>query len=389
MKTISLLILLSLSLFGASKLEEREWAKNEFFLKFLENNSLPLSLYYELDAQDKELASEIKEGVKFQILWGDNEDIEQVLIPINGSDLQIHIYKDMKDKYTLSLIPVSYQTQTRILSLNIESSAYQDIERVSKSTPLARAMRNAFGGSVDFKAMQKGDRVTLLYERKERMGERFGDIIIKMASVEINKKPRKVFLFNDAYFNKDGKEIESFLLVTPVKFTRISSYFTRARYHPILKRYRAHLGVDYAAKTGTPVVSAGKGTVSFVGVKGGYGKVVEIQHSSGYKTLYAHLSRFAKIKKGQSVSQGQTIAYVGSTGMSTGPHLHFGLYLNNQAINPLSVVRITKSELKGKKKEEFQKLMATYEDQVAKHLESNLGNPPQESIGFEKYIEFQ
>ena len=388
MKKIILLLFLSLPLFALSVVEERECAKNEFFLSFLEHNSLPLSLYWDLDPQDRELASEIKEGEKYQILWdNENNTIEQILIPINGSDLQIHIYKDLENKYTLNFTPVAYELEERVLSINIENSAYQDVERISGSTPLARAMRNAFRGSVDFKSMQKGDRVSILYERKERLGQRFGDINVKMAVVEINKKPKKVFFFDDTYFDEKGKELESFLLTTPVKFTRISSRFTRARYHPVLKKYRAHLGVDYAAPTGTPVRSAGSGVITFVGTKGGYGKTVQVTHGQGYSTLYAHLSRFARVKKGQKVSQGQTIAYVGSTGLSTGPHLHFGLYLNNKAINPLSVVKITKSELKGDKKKEFENIMKDYENKLQSFLNSNNIIPPKEVPAFEPYVE--
>lgn len=388
MKKGLLLCFLVAQIFAAVSIEEREWAKNEFFLKFLENNSLPTNLYWDLDTHDKELASEIKEGQKYQILWKDNEEIEQILIPVGGSDLQIHIYKDLSGKFVLSYAPISYETQTRLLRLKIENSAYQDVEKTTGSTPTARAMLNAFAGSVDFRAMQKGDEVILLYERKERLGQRFGDIVLKMAMIEVNKKPYKVFAYKDSFFDKNGKEMESFLLSTPVKFSRISSYFTRARYHPILKKYRAHLGVDYVAPAGTPVKSSGSGVVSFVGTKTGYGKTVIVNHGSGYSTLYAHLSRFAKIKRGQKVSQGQVIAYVGSTGVSTGAHLHFGLYLNNKAINPLSMVKITKSALKGKDKEEFEKIALAYEQEAQGFIDANNTTPPKELGEFENIIEF-
>lgn len=388
MKKGLLLCVLAVAMFATVSVEEREWAKNEFFLKFLENNALPTSLYWDLDTRDKELASEIKEGQKYQILWKDNEQIEQITIPVNGSDLQIHIYKDLNGKYVLSYSPVAYQTQTRLLRLNIENSAYQDVEKATGSTPVARAMLNAFAGSVDFRSIQKGNEVVLLYERKERLGQRFGDIVLKMATIEINKKPNKVFLYKDGYYDSKGKEMESFLLSTPVKFSRISSYFTRARYHPILKKYRAHLGVDYVAPTGTPVKSSGSGVISFVGTKTGYGKTVIVQHGSGYSTLYAHLSRFAKIKKGQKVAQGQLIAYVGSTGISTGSHLHFGLYLNNRAINPLSMVKITKAALKGKEKEDFEKIMVAYEQESQIFIDANNTTPPKELGEFENVIQF-
>ena len=204
-----------------------------------------------------------------------------------------------------------------------------------------------------------------------------------MAIVEINKNAQEIFLFNDTYYGRDGKELESFLLAKPVVYKRISSYFTTARFHPVLKRYRAHLGVDYAAPTGTPVKSSGNGTVTFIGTQGGYGKVIKIKHASGYTTLYAHLSRFAKIKTGQKVKQGELIGYVGSTGMSTGPHLHFGVYLNNKAINPLSVVKIAKSELSAQAKAEFRQKISAYEEAMNKIST----NPPKEEE-FGNYIEF-
>ncbi len=383
-----LLCLLVAQMLGVASVEEVEWVKNETFLKFLDRQKLPTSLYWDLDYHDKELATEIREGQKYQILWNDDNQIEQVLIPINGSDLQIHIYKDLEGKYVMIYSPISYDTQTRVLRLQIENSAYQDVENATGSTPVARAMLNAFAGSVDFRAMQKGDEVLLLYERKERMGQRFGDIVLKMATIEVNKKAYKVFFYKDSYFDTSGKEMESFLLITPVKFTRISSHFTRARYHPILKKYRAHLGVDYAAPHGTPVKSAGSGVISFVGTKTGYGKTVIVRHGSGYSTLYAHLSRFASIRSGQKVTQGQHIAYVGSSGLSTGAHLHFGLYLNNKAINPFSMVKITKAALKGNDKEEFAKVMAAYEAELQGFIDTNNTTPPKELGNFEKTVEF-
>ena len=152
-----LLSLLVAQMLGVASVEEVEWVKNETFLKFLDRQKLPTSLYWDLDYHDKELATEIREGQKYQILWNDDNQIEQVLIPINGSDVQIHIYKDLEGKYMMIYSPISYDTQTRVLRLQIENSAYQDVENATGSTPVARAMLNAFAGSVDFRAMQKGD----------------------------------------------------------------------------------------------------------------------------------------------------------------------------------------------------------------------------------------
>ncbi|ELH3500344.1 peptidoglycan DD-metalloendopeptidase family protein [Campylobacter upsaliensis] len=373
--------LLASSLFASSSVEERLWDNGDTLLQFLQRNSIPMALYYNLDREDQELASEIASRTKYQILKDTNGQIEQVLIPISD-ELQIHIYKS-KDEYKLTFAPVDYTKEERVLRIEVKTSAYQDVYEESQSSTLARAMVRAFKSSVNFRSIQKGDKITLYYSQKRREGKLWGDITIYMAVVEINKNAQEIFLFNDTYYGRDGKELESFLLAKPVVYKRISSYFTTARFHPVLKRYRAHLGVDYAAPTGTPVKSSGNGTVTFIGTQGGYGKVIKIKHASGYTTLYAHLSRFAKIKTGQKVKQGELIGYVGSTGMSTGPHLHFGVYLNNRAINPLSVVKIAKSELSAQAKAEFKQKINAYEEALQK-IQTN---PPKEEE-FGNYIEF-
>lgn len=170
-----------------------------------------MSLYYGLDREDQELASDIAYKIKYQVLKDENNNIEQVLIPISD-DLQIHIYKDKDGQYTLAFTPVSYQKEDRILHLTIKSSAYQDVYEESGSSTLARAMVRAFRGSINFRNIQKGDEVTLYYEQKRRMGKLWGDINIKMAMVEINKSAREVFSYNDIFYDRDGKELESFYL---------------------------------------------------------------------------------------------------------------------------------------------------------------------------------
>ncbi|WP_257929003.1 zinc metallopeptidase, M23 family [Campylobacter lari] len=376
MKKIFISLLVSIKLFAISSVEELSWENGKTLLDFLQDHSIPLNLYYNLDTEDKELSAEIASGVKYQMLKDEQGELEQVLIPISD-DLQIHIYKNIENKFVLSFTPISYTKEKRIIRVAINNSAYQDVYDESGSVTLARAMVRAFKNSVNFKNVKKGDSVVLIYEQKRRLGRLFGDINIQAALANIRGKEYSVFLYKDSYYNAQGKELENFFLTKPVKYTRISDRFTRARYHPILKRYRAHLGIDYAAPTGTPVKSAGDGTISFVGTKGGYGKVVQVKHISGYMTLYAHLSRFAKIKRGQKVKQDQVIAYVGSTGMSTGPHLHFGLYLNNKAINPETIVKIPKSSLSGKNKEEFLKMVKEYENRL-QSIDENYKNPPKE-----------
>ena len=145
---------------------------------------------------------------------------------------------------------------------------------------------------------------------------------------------------DDKYYDEKGTGFtKSYFFQIPVTFQRISSEFTNKRWHPVLKRYRAHLGTDFAAPTGRNIYAAGDGKIEFLGTKGGYGKTTIINHGNGYKTLYAHQNAFAKgVNQGRNIKKGEHIGYVGNTGLSSGPHLHLGLYKNNVAINPMGVI---------------------------------------------------
>ena len=140
------------------------------------------------------------------------------------------------------------------------------------------------------------------------------------------------------YFSTRGENVKKAFLRTPVEFSYISSHYNLKRKHPVLNKIRAHTGVDYAAPTGTPVRSTSSGTVSFIGNKGGYGKLIEIKHSEDYSTRYAHLSKFnPRLSNGSKVEQGETIGYVGQTGLATGPHLHYEFRVGGNHTNPLTV----------------------------------------------------
>ena len=361
------IIFLSLfvSFAAASYVEELKWPKGETFLTFLEKNHLPSSIYYTLDKEEQELAAEIVAGVKYQVLKSENNALEQVLIPI-GEELQMHI-KTIDDKFIMEITPILLQEEKRSLAIEIQNSPYVDILNATSSYGLANEFAQTFRGEVNLRNLQKGDKLVLLYQQKRRLGKLFGSIKIDVSMIETAKKQNYIFFYKENYYDPKGQELDSFLLSNPVNYTRVSSVFTQKRWHPILQKYRAHLGIDYAASVGTPVKSAGSGRVLFVGQKGGYGNTIEVSHDSSYKTLYAHLNGFAKgIRSGQNVKQGQVIAYVGNTGLSSGPHLHFGLYRSNVAINPASVVKIAKSALGGNELKAF----INYTNELRKKVES-------------------
>ncbi len=363
-------------------LEEAKWKSGETLLTFFEKNNIPQKLYYDLDRETKELADEIIAGVTYYTLKDEEGDLRQVLIPIN-EELQIHIYKK-GDRYALDLLPIEYTKRRGSFVIEIERSPYQDIVAKTGSVKLANEFVAAFKNSIDFRtSLRKGDKIALVYTEKIRMGKVFGSPVIEAAMVETGGKRHYVYLFDGRYYDEKGRELESFLLKRPVPNARITSKFTLRRYHPVLKRYRAHLGVDFGARKGTPVRAAGSGRVVFAGRKGGYGNVVIIRHKDGYKTLYAHLSKFRRgIRRGKRVKQGQIIGYVGSTGLSSGPHLHFGLYKNNRPINPLKVVRITKSRLYGKKRKKFLKLSKRYKEEIERTIIAKKEPPRYEEFDF-------
>lgn len=344
-------VLLPSFAFGAVA-HSQVWESGYTFFAFFQKYNIPTSVYYNLSPKDRELTSEIYAGVTYYTLLDDDGSLLQALIPI-GDGMQIHIFK-RDGVYKLDFTPMIYFEQEQTVSLSIQKSPYQDLLEMTHDNGLVSEFINAYKNSVNFRAILKNDRLAVIYNRKYRLGRPLKNASIKAAVVEINKKPHYIFQYKNRYYNKDGKEIQGFILQTPIFGARISSRFSLGRKHPILGTIRPHYAVDYAAPTGTPIYAAADGVVIFAGKKGGYGNLIEIRHENNLKTLYAHLNAFAKgIKTGKKVKRGQMIGRVGSTGLSTGPHLHFGLYRNNVPINPLTNVKAVSKELQGKEKADF------------------------------------
>ena len=227
----------------------------------------------------------------------------------------------------------------------IDSSLFLAANEAGISENVIMELAGMFGWDIDFALdIRKDDHFKLLYEEIYRNGEKIKDGEILAAEfVNDGDVYRAVRYTNPEtnrteYYTPKGKSMRKEFLRTPVNFARISSRFTTKRYHPVLHKVRSHKGVDYAAKTGTPIRASGDGKVIFKGKKGGYGRVVMIQHGSKYTTLYAHLNSYnKKIRVGKRVKQGQTIAYVGKSGLATGPHLHYEFRVNGVHRNPLTV----------------------------------------------------
>jgi len=212
-------------------------------------------------------------------------------------------------------------------------------EKAGLSETLVDQLTQIFAWDIDFATnLHDGDRFSVVYERGGYNGT---DDIVAAEFINRGHTFRAVRYIDKEgfanYYSPDGNALQKAFLSTPVDFARISSHFDLHRVHPVLNRIRAHKGVDYAARTGTPVKATGSGEIEFVGRKGGYGQVVIIKHGDRYETVYAHLSRFkAGLTEGSTIRQGEIIGYVGQTGLATGPHLHYEFRIDGVHQNPLT-----------------------------------------------------
>ena len=226
----------------------------------------------------------------------------------------------------------------------INSSLFMAGQQAGMTDNLTMELAGIFGWDIDFILdIRRGDTFSVLFEEQFLDGEKIGNGAILAAEFTNRGKTFRAVRYTNAegeanYFTPEGRSMRRAFLRTPVEFTRISSPFNPNRRHPVLNTIRAHKGTDYAAPTGTPVKASGDGRIKFAGRKGGYGNTVIIQHGQTYETLYAHLNAFHRnIRSGTRVKQGQIIAYVGSTGLATGPHLHYEFYVNGSVRNPVTV----------------------------------------------------
>ncbi|MFT4242318.1 MAG: M23 family metallopeptidase [Acidovorax sp.] len=234
-------------------------------------------------------------------------------------------------------------TGARLAGGVIQSSLFAATDASNIPDAVAVQMAELFSGSIDFRrSLRKGDRFSVVYETREADGEPLSTGRVLSAEFVNGGKTHQALWFQEsaaskgAYYTLDGESMRRAYLASPVEFSRVTSGF-KMRMHPILQTWRAHLGTDFAAPTGTAVRTVGDGVVEFAGVQNGYGNVVFVKHRNQHVTVYAHLSRI-DVRQGQSVEQGQTLGAVGSTGWATGPHLHFEFRVNGVHQDPMGIV---------------------------------------------------
>lgn len=247
------------------------------------------------------------------------------------------------DKFSSRIEVAKMTVSSRLSGGIIQSSLFASTDAANIPDAVAVQMAELFSGNIDFRrSLRKGDRFSVVYETLEADGEPLSSGRVLSAEFVNNGKSHEAIWFQEpgaakgAYYALNGDSMRRAYLTSPVEFSRITSGF-KMRLHPILKTWRAHLGTDFAAPTGTTVRTVGDGVVEFAGVQNGYGNVVFVKHRNQHVTVYAHLSRI-NVHQGQSVAQGETVGAVGQTGWATGPHLHFEFRVNGQQQDPMTIV---------------------------------------------------
>jgi len=287
--------------------------------------------------------TKIRQGQTITIVFRTKQNkpsISRITFQVDELSTAYIYYRNKRDDYEVRLNQKNLEQVNFLAKGVIVNSLFASAQKIDVDAEVIVEFARIFGFEIDFQRdIRKNDEFKIFYERfEDDEGENFKNGNILFAYLKNSGREIKLYRYKDSknnigYFTPDGKSIEKALMKTPINGARLSSGFG-FRKHPILGYNKLHQGTDFAARRGTPVMASGSGTVERASWFGAYGKYVRIRHNSTYKTAYAHLSKFGRnIKAGKKVRQGQIIGYVGSTGRSTGPHLHYEVLVNNKRIN--------------------------------------------------------
>jgi len=272
-----------------------------------------------------------RDGTLSEFAYDINSD-EQYLLRLDENGLSV----ERRD--------IPYVIETALVEGTISTSLFEAVEEIGEGAELAIELAGIFAWDIDFiRDIRVGDSFRALVEKRYRDGAPAGYGHILAAEFVNQGESFRGIRFQDgdraaSYYDAEGRNLRKAFLRAPLSFTRISSGFTFKRFHPITKTWKAHPAIDYAAPRGTPIMTVGDGTIIKIGQDRNNGRYIKIRHNSTYETLYLHMNAFAKgMQKGKRLSQGQTIGYVGSTGLATGPHLCFRMYKNGSPVNPYKV----------------------------------------------------
>ncbi len=344
--------------------------KNDTLSQIFKRNGVGIAQSYRIaELKDAEALLRIKPGQKIQFKRNEDEELLALRYKIN----QLETLTIYRSEQGFEVDFSSRQPQIRLNSVKatIWSSLLETAESADISFNTMYDFITLFGWQIDFaKDIRSGDQFSIIFEEKYLDGVKIANGRIVAAEMIASKKSLRAIHHADEqnqieYYAPNGDGVKGSFLRTPIKLGRVTSKFTSKRLHPIKKTWRAHKGVDYGAPRGTPVLATGDGVIHHAGKKGGYGKTVIIRHGGKYDTLYAHLNKTAKgVRKGKRVKQGQVIGYVGSTGLATGPHLHYEFRIHGIHKNPLTVELPKSSPIEEKYKASFLKIAKVWSDKL-------------------------
>ena len=302
---------------------------------------IPLRTIYDLGARAKKIfpLTRIRKGHPYKI-----QVVEDSLVSFEYEiDNQDRLLIHKKDNhFSIARVPIEYEVYQEVVAVDIETTLSEAVSRAHEGRPLIWKLADIFAWDIDFiRDIRPGDTFKVVVEKKYREGKFAGYGDIKAAFFTNQGRTCRAFLFEDKtgcghYYDETGHSLEKSFLKAPLNYSRISSTFSNRRFHPILKRYRAHPGVDYAAPKNTPIKAVGEGVIQSIYYSNTSGRQITIRHANGYETSYFHMNKYAVgMTKGKKVSQGEIIGYVGRTGLATGYHLCFRMRKNGKPVNPL------------------------------------------------------
>jgi murein DD-endopeptidase MepM/ murein hydrolase activator NlpD len=283
----------------------------------------------------------LRSGDVLRLRISDGE-LQELVYPLD----ELHTLNVRREErgFDATTLTAAVEHRTATADGTVQDSLFNDGRKAGLSDRLILEFADIFGYDIDFaQDLQVGDRFSVVYEQLYKDGKKLRDGDILAAEFVNQGRVYRAIRYvapdgTSAYYTPTGQSLRKAFIRTPVDFTRISSGFSLHRWHPILNRMRAHMGTDYAAPIGTPVHAAGNGRIEFMGRRGGYGNMIILRHGPKYETVYGHLSRFRRgLHAGSKVEQGEVIAYVGMTGLATGPHLHYEFRVNGIPVNPVTV----------------------------------------------------
>ncbi|MCG8618236.1 MAG: M23 family metallopeptidase [Desulfobacterales bacterium] len=334
---------------------------------------MPLKVIYDIDRQAKKVfpLTRIRKGQPYKISLLEDSFVA-FEYEIDSND-RLLIQKET-DSFAVTKLPIEYQIRQEVVSVDIRSSLAEAVKRAGEKVDLTWKLADIFAWDIDFiRDIRPGDTFKVLVDKKYRDGRFSGYADIRAAFFTNRGNTYQAFLHENgggrkAYYDEKGNSLEKAFLKTPVNYSRISSAFSNRRFHPILKKYRSHPGIDYAAPRNTPIKAVADGVISSIYYSKTTGRQITLRHFSGYETSYFHMNKYAKgMKKGRKVIQGDIIGYVGKTGLATGYHLCFRMRKNGKPVNPMDQAPSAGKPVAQAEMDQFSFLTGKYTEMIRAH----------------------